>query len=130
MTNWHATHGDAAQLSMSTVAFQVGNDPDYVAQFSSRGPGAGNTLKPDIAAPGVNILAQGYAAGATGEARHLGYGQASGTSMAAPHVAGAAILLREAHPGWSNAYIKSALMSTSQYMDIYNADDRGGRTAA
>lgn len=123
MTDWHATHGDAAQLSMSTVAFQVGNDPDYVAQFSSRGPGAGNTLKPDIAAPGVNILAQGYAAGATGEARHLGYGQASGTSMAAPHVAGAAILLREAHPGWSNAYIKSALMSTSQYMDIYNADD-------
>ncbi len=79
----------------------------------------GNVLKPDIAAPGVNILAQGYGPGTTGEDRHLSFGQASGTSMAAPHVAGAAALLKQMHPDWSPAWIKSALMSTSKYLDIY-----------
>ncbi len=102
-------------------AFQVGNRPDVIASFSSRGPGVGNVLKPDIAAPGVNILAQGYTPFATGEARHLGYGQASGTSMASPHVAGAAVMLRQIHPDWSNDAIKSALMTTSKYEGIYTA---------
>ncbi|HXF64441.1 MAG TPA: S8 family serine peptidase [Caldilineaceae bacterium] len=122
MATWATTHGPAAQLTINTVAFQLGNTPDQIINFSSRGPGVGNVLKPDIAAPGVNILAQGYTPGATGEARHLGYGQQSGTSMAAPHVAGAAALLRQIHPDWSNAYIKSALMSTAKYLDIYLAD--------
>ena len=111
-----------AVLEVSTLAYQAGNVPDIVANFSSRGPGVGNVLKPDITAPGVNIMAQGFAPNATGEARHLGYGQASGTSMAAPHVTGAAALLRALHPDWSNASIKSALMSTSKYLGIYNAD--------
>ncbi|MFW6097250.1 MAG: S8 family serine peptidase [Chloroflexota bacterium] len=122
MVDWHDTHGDDAELELSTIAEQVGNEPDVVANFSSRGPNPGNVLKPDIAAPGVNIMAQGYTPGATGEDRHLGYGQASGTSMAAPHVAGAAALVLQEHPGWTPGQIKSALMSTSQYMDIYNAD--------
>lgn len=122
MVDWYNDHGDDSELEMSTIAFQSGNEPDVIANFSSRGPGVGNTLKPDIAAPGVNILSQGYTPGATGEARHLGYGQASGTSMAAPHVAGAAALLRQINPGWSNAEIKSALMSTAKYTDVYNAD--------
>ncbi len=112
----------AAILRVDTTAFQAGNDPDQIINFSSRGPGVGGTLKPDIAAPGVNILAQGYTEGVTGEARHLGYGQASGTSMAAPHVAGAAALVKQAHPNWSPAWIKSALMSTSKYMDMYLDD--------
>ncbi len=112
----------AAVLRVDTTAFQAGNTPDRIISFSSRGPGVGGTLKPDIAAPGVNILAQGYTPGATGEARHLGYGQASGTSMASPHVAGAAALVQQAHPDWSPAWIKSALMSTSKYMDIYSSD--------
>jgi subtilisin family serine protease len=119
MNNWYATNGDASGFAVDTVAFQAGNVPDVVASFSSRGPGGATALKPDIAAPGVNILSQGYAEGATGEARHLGYGQVSGTSMASPHVAGAAALLRQLHPDWSNAYIKSALMSTAKYTDIY-----------
>ena len=112
----------AAILRVDTKAFQAGNDVDQIIGFSSRGPGVGGTLKPDIAAPGVNILAQGYTEGVTGEARHLGYGQASGTSMAAPHVSGAAALLQQVHPTWSVAAIKSALMSTSKYLDIYLAD--------
>ena len=120
IVDWYTQYEASSSLELNTFAFQSGNTPDVIASFSSRGPGVGNVLKPDIAAPGVNILAQGYAPGASGEDRHLGYGQASGTSMASPHVAGAATLLRQLHPDWSNAYIKSAMMSTSKYMEIYN----------
>lgn len=124
LINHYTTNGEAnAILQVDTkTTFQAGSKPDRIIAFSSRGPGVGGTLKPDIAAPGVNILAQGYTDGVTGEARHLGYGQASGTSMASPHVAGAAVLLRQAHPDWSVAMIKSALMSTAKYMDIYLAN--------
>ncbi len=112
----------AAVVVINTIAFQLGNTPDQVSNFSSRGPGVGLALLPDIAAPGVNILAQGYTPGAEGEEQYLGYGQASGTSMAAPHVAGAAVLVRQAYPSWTNAQIKSALMSTAKYTDVYNYD--------
>lgn len=122
IVDWYATNGDASAMELNTLAFQAGNVPDQIANFSSRGPGVGNVLKPDIAAPGVNIMAQGYTPGAVGEARHLHIGQVSGTSMAAPHVAGSAAILQQIHPSWSNADIKSALMSTSKYMDIYNFD--------
>ncbi|MFN8469731.1 MAG: S8 family serine peptidase, partial [Caldilineaceae bacterium] len=123
LLNWYNTQGAVASvLVVSGNAFQLGDEPDVIANFSSRGPGVGLALLPDIAAPGVNILAQGYTPGATGEEQYLGYGQASGTSMAAPHVAGAAILVRQAYPFWSNAQIKSALMSTSKYTDVYDYD--------
>ena len=125
MVNWYTANGAAAQAALSTVAYQSGNTPDIIASFSSRGPGVGNVLKPDITAPGVNILAQGFDPTVTGEAGNFGYGQASGTSMAAPHVAGAAALLKQIHPDWSPAWIKSALMSTSKYMDIFT--DAGRR---
>ena len=116
IVDWYATYGDEFCARNGFISLPTGNTPDVVADFSSRGPGVGNVLKPDIAAPGVNILAQGYTPGASGEDRHMGYGQASGTSMASPHVAGAAALLRQIHPDWSNAAIKSALMSTSKYL--------------
>ncbi|MHB9034179.1 MAG: S8 family serine peptidase [Anaerolineae bacterium] len=122
MVNWYTANGAASQLTLDMRAFQVGDQPDVVAAFSSRGPSAAGTLKPDIAAPGVNILAQGYTPGATGLDRHLGWGQASGTSMAAPFVAGAAALVKQVHPDWSVAWIKSALMSTSKYLDVYAVD--------
>ena len=123
MVDWYTTSGGASELTVDMTAFQAGSTPDRIISFSSRGPGIGNVLKPDIAAPGVNILSQGFTPNTTGEARHLGYGQVSGTSMSAPHVAGAAALLRQIHPDWSNAYIKSALMSTAKYLDIYNFDE-------
>ena len=118
LTQWQTEHAGSAELVISTMAHQVGNVPDVLDAGSSRGPGVGYTLKPDIAAPGVNILAEGYA-DAEGEDRHLGLGQASGTSMAAPHVAGAAALLKQAHPGWSPADVKSALMSTAKFIGVY-----------
>lgn len=122
LVNFAAAHPNDAKLVVDTQGFQAGSTPDMIASFSSRGPSTRNSLKPDIAAPGVNIMAQGYTIGASGEARHLGYGQVSGTSMAAPHVAGSAALLRQMYPTWSNAAIKSALMSTSKYMNVYNFD--------
>ncbi|MBI2953285.1 MAG: S8 family serine peptidase, partial [Chloroflexi bacterium] len=122
LANWYDSKGSASQITIDTTAFNAAPAQEIIASFSSRGPGVGNVLKPDIAAPGINILAQGYTPDATGEARHLGYGRASGTSMAAPHVTGAAAVLRQIHPTWSNAYIKSALMSTAKYLDVYNSN--------
>jgi subtilisin family serine protease len=120
IVDWYDLHPAEAEFNVINMPFQAGNTPDQIVGFSSRGPGQGFVLKPDIAAPGVNILAQGFDPLATGEARHFGYGQVSGTSMAAPHVAGAAVLLRQIHPTWTNAEIKSALMSTSKYIDMFN----------
>ncbi len=123
INNWYAVNGAATKIVIDTTnGVQLGNRPDVIVSSSSRGPGANQELKPDIAAPGTNILAQGFAIRVEGEDRHLGFGQASGTSMASPHVAGAATLLRQLHPDWSNAYIKSALMTTSKYVGMYNYD--------
>lgn len=65
--------------------------------------------QPDIAAPGVNILA---AASPLDTFQDGGYVMQSGTSMAAPHVAGIVALLKAIHPDWSPAAIKSALVTT------------------
>ncbi|MGF1241787.1 S8 family serine peptidase [Streptomyces sp. 2-6] len=98
-----------AALTVGAVDFA-----DQAAYFTSAGPRSGdNALKPDLAAPGVDILAarsqltegSGY------------YTTMSGTSMATPHVAGAAALLAQEHPDWSGARLKDALMSTSKQLD-------------
>lgn len=119
-----------AQLTSSTAALShfvngVGLAPaPVVAGFSSRGPNLndGNVLKPDMAAPGVDILA-GVAPELTAAqqaslntgtlAPQSAWALYQGTSMAAPHVAGIAALLRQQHPTWSPAAIKSALMTTA-----------------
>jgi subtilisin family serine protease len=88
---------------------------DVMAAFSSRGPG-GLGVKPDITAPGVQILAgnipiEGDPALGGGPAGEF-FQAIQGTSMAAPHVAGSALLMRSLHPDWTPGQIKSALMST------------------
>ncbi|MBV1852682.1 S8 family serine peptidase [Catellatospora sp. NEAU-YM18] len=82
---------------------------DQIASFSSRGPSPRFTLKPDLVAPGVDIRSTvPTALFAPGQYRM------SGTSMAAPHVAGAAALLRQLHPGQSPADVLSALAGTAK----------------
>jgi subtilisin family serine protease len=103
----------------STATFTAGaktsGTGDVMAAFSSRGPG-GLFIKPDVTAPGVQILAghtpvpESITEGPPGE-----YFQAiAGTSMSAPHVAGAAILVRAVHPFWTPGQVKSALMTSAK----------------
>ncbi|XP_058090899.1 subtilisin-like protease SBT1.6 [Magnolia sinica] len=112
---------------MATIVFRgtvVGVKPaPVVASFSARGPNAlsPEILKPDLIAPGVNILAAWTdAVGPTGldsDTRKTEFNILSGTSMACPHVSGAAALLKSAHPEWSSAAVRSALMTTAGIND-------------
>ncbi|KAK1353290.1 subtilisin-like protease SBT1.2 [Heracleum sosnowskyi] len=94
-----------------------------VAQFSSRGPSFmdPSILKPDMIAPGVNIIAawpQNLGpAGIPDDSRRVNFTVMSGTSMACPHVGGIAALIHSAHPKWTPAAIKSALMTTAYITD-------------
>ena len=112
-----AAAGTAATATIGAVS---GAAPaPKMAAFSSRGPSlgaGGDLLKPDVTAPGVDVLAA--VSPDTGRAFDL----LSGTSMASPHVAGIGALLKDAHPTWSPAAIKSALM-TSAYDTIDAAND-------
>ncbi|KAL5706893.1 hypothetical protein ACHQM5_025001 [Ranunculus cassubicifolius] len=108
---------------------KVGVTPSpVVAAFSSRGPNTitPDILKPDLIAPGVNILASWTGAvGPTGlaiDTRRVGFNIISGTSMSCPHVSGLSALIKAAHPDWSPAAIKSALMTTS-----YSSYKSGGK---
>jgi subtilisin family serine protease len=99
---------------------------DVIADFSSRG-GPGQTLgvsKPDVTAPGVNILAgQTPKPAATGGAPSGELFQIiSGTSMATPHVAGTAALLKQLHPHWTPGQIKSAIMTTALTAGLVKGD--------
>jgi len=88
---------------------------DGLADFSSRGPRLGDAgLKPEISAPGVDIVAARAAGTAMGGPVDNLYTAASGTSMAAPHVAGAAALLAQQHPDWKADQLKNALVSTAK----------------
>lgn len=90
------------------------NKQDGLAGFSSRGPRPGNlALKPEIAAPGVDIAAARAAGTAMGSPVDANYTRANGTSMATPHVAGAAAVLAQRHPDWTAPQLKAALMSTA-----------------
>ncbi|KAJ6348074.1 hypothetical protein OIU76_004536 [Salix suchowensis] len=117
-----------SQYPTATINFRgtiIGTSPaaPKVAAFSSRGPNylTPEILKPDVIAPGVNILA-----GWTGfvgptdleiDPRRVEFNIISGTSMSCPHVSGIVALLRKAYPDWSPAAIKSALMTTAHNLD-------------
>ena len=99
-----------AQITFPAVGLP--NTPDALGAFSSRGPVSGfDLIKPDVTAPGVQILAAVSGTALTGSENALAL--YDGTSMATPHHAGAALLVRQARPTWTVAEVKSALMMTS-----------------
>ncbi|MFE9629435.1 S8 family serine peptidase [Streptomyces sp. NPDC006463] len=100
----------------SALTVAATDKQDRLASFSSTGPLAySGGMKPDIAAPGVDITAarsSQMTGGGEGPYRTL-----SGTSMATPHVAGAAAVLAQQHPDWTGAQLKEHLMSTAKGLD-------------
>nr|WP_189317221.1 S8 family serine peptidase [Streptomyces brasiliensis] len=102
------------------AALTVGavDDKDILADFSSTGPRTGDgAIKPDVTAPGVDITAAAAPGSVidqeVGE-NPPGYLTISGTSMATPHVAGAAALLKQEHPDWGYAELKGALTGSTK----------------
>jgi minor extracellular serine protease Vpr len=97
---------DGGPLSPTTITppIIVPETPDLLAGFSSRGPAPfTGIVKPDVVAPGVNILSSVWS----------GWELYDGTSMASPHVAGAAAVLLDANSSWTPAQVKSALATTA-----------------
>jgi len=98
----------SASRAITAAASTTGRNapPDQIASFSSAGPTPVSLeMKPDVTAPGENVLS-------SVPTREGTWAVFSGTSMATPHVAGAAALLRQRHPSWTVAQVKSALEQT------------------
>lgn len=105
-----ATASPSGTVSKATINLDA--PAPFTASFSSRGPllaGAGNLLKPDLIAPGQDILAAVAPPGNSGRSFDI----YSGTSMSSPHIAGIAALFKQLHPDWSPMMIKSALMTSA-----------------
>jgi subtilisin family serine protease len=108
-----------ARTAITVGASDLG---DNIASFSSRGPNMKNmAIKPDVIAPGVSILSS---------LPGNNYGNLSGTSMASPHVAGAAALVKALHHDWTPAQIKLALMNNATFVREEIMSDGAGRIDA
>jgi subtilisin family serine protease len=106
-----------------SLALSIGSDDssinDLVSSFSSRGThGSIGVVKPDLAAPGDTIISIGVGSG-------TGAANMSGTSMATPHAAGIAALVKATHPGWSPEQIKADMMNTATH-DVYTEQNQSG----
>lgn len=108
----------------SPLTFAFGSDypqtvvaGDHMADFSSRGPSSDGSfgIKPDVVAPGVNIMSTWpkYKQFNSDATYDQAYNRISGTSMATPHIAGLALLIKQAHPNWTPFDIRAALANTA-----------------
>lgn len=114
-----STLGSPGSADAALTVGAVDKD-DRLAAFSSTGPRVGDgAVKPDLTAPGVAIAAAA-AAGSAIDTRPgtphpaPGYLQIDGTSMATPHVAGAAAILKQRHPDWKSTELKGALTASTK----------------
>lgn len=108
-------------LADSALAVGAVDASDTLADFSSTGPALDGGVKPEITAPGVDVLAA-----RSQLVRGSGmYTTMSGTSMATPHVAGTAALVAAAHPDWTAQQIKEAIVSTAVPTPAYTAYEAG-----
>ncbi|KAM6552504.1 hypothetical protein CsatB_013266 [Cannabis sativa] len=121
----NSTENPYAYLTQARTVLNTKPAPTMAA-FSSRGPNLvePSLLKPDITAPGVNIIAAFTESTAPTEVeidhRRVPFNVESGTSMSCPHVAGVVGLLKTLHPDWSSAAIRSAIMTSARTRDNSN----------
>ncbi len=114
--DYSSTGVSSPACGSKVIAVGAVDQSDTVADFSNSGPAL------DIVAPGVGVLST-YSCDAAGDCGSYWYAWMSGTSMAAPHVAGAAALVLQSHPGFSVDQVKDALYSTAK--DVGSQDGNG-----
>lgn len=120
LKNWVNDGGGVHNGTIRGTIWEENDDwADILTDFSSRGPNrsAADIIKPDIAAPGEDVLA----ALGVGDPSPAEWGLMGGTSMASPHAAGGGALLMSLHPGWTPAEIQSAMMMTA-WQDVVDYD--------
>lgn len=106
-----ANHGGQSTTISATPAYFITGNDDFMGDFSSQGPtDVDFRVKPDVVAPGVNVLSSIPLSFCDG-APCFDFFQ--GTSMATPHLAGSAAIVRQQHPDWSAARVRSAIVNTA-----------------